>query len=54
MDRSQYFTVSLPTDIRAELERVADEEDRTISYVIRRLLRDGLNLDAKPATPRPR
>jgi predicted transcriptional regulator len=32
-------TISLPEDVRIELKRVAQEEDRTLSAVIARALR---------------
>jgi hypothetical protein len=38
MAKDEQVSVRLPTNLRAELERIAAEEDRALSSVIRRLV----------------
>jgi hypothetical protein len=38
----EYIALRLETDMKAKLEKIADEEERTVGAVIRIILREGL------------
>jgi predicted transcriptional regulator len=50
MIKDATITFRLPADLKAELERIAQEEDRTLSKVVERILIDALPPRRRPAT----
>lgn len=49
----EYVALRLETDMKAKLEKMADEEERTIGAVIRIILREGLAAREKKAKKKP-
>ena len=46
MVKDANLTLRVPADLKAELEKLAKAEDRSLAYVVLRLLRDGLEREA--------
>lgn len=49
----EYVALRLETDMKAKLEKLADEEERTIGGVIRIILREGLAAREKKPKKKP-
>lgn len=43
MKKSEYITFRTTIEIKEHLEKIATEEDRTISYVVNRILLNAIN-----------
>jgi predicted transcriptional regulator len=52
MPKDAQLTLRVPAELKAELERLAKAEDRSLAYVVLRLLREGLEREAHAAQAR--